>query len=566
MKLRFFLLLILLSVISYAQKNYYSNPVKIPLNLSASFAELRTNHFHSGIDIKTNGTTGIPVNAVADGYISRIAVSPSGFGKALYINHPNGTTSVYAHLKNFREDITEYVKNQQYKNQSFRVDLQIPENTFKVFQNEIIAYSGNSGSSAGPHLHFEIRDTPSEEPLNPLQLGFPVNDKTPPKIFSLSVIPLENRSHVDFRDEKKKYPVVFYDGQFHISKNPVIPVSGQIGFAIQTNDYFDDSWNKCGIYSLNYWVDNELYFSFKMDRFSFNETRYLNSHIDFEEYKTTQRRYIRTWRQPGNKLRLYDYEFNRGIYNFTDGNVHTVKMELTDTYGNLSVLEFRVKSVDSDFFAQNEEFTELFEFNKKNTFFADEIQLQVPEDALYDNLEFVYDSGTDERFFSSIHKVHNNKTPLHKSAEITIKTSGLPKELHSKALLVKIDEKNGEFYSAGGDYKNGWVTAKVREFGNYAVYVDTIAPIIIPLSIRNSSELIESNRIRFKVSDELSGIAEIKGLLDGKWMLFDHDAKSHVITHYFDSERFELNRQHNFSLFVTDYKGNTKTYEASFRK
>jgi hypothetical protein len=246
--------------------------------------------------------------------------------------------------------------------------------------------------------------------------------------------------------------------------------------------------------------------------------------------------------------------------------VHNIKIELTDTYGNLSVLEFRVKSSDSDFFAKNMEYTELFEFNKKNTFFANEIQVQVPEDALYENLEFVYDTGADEQFFSKIHKVHNNKTPLHKSAEINIKTSDLPKELHSKALLVKIDEKNGKFYSAGGDYKNGWITARIREFGNYAVSVDTIAPIIIPLSIRNNSELIESNRIRFKVSDELSGIAEIKGILDGKWMLFDHDAKSHVITHYFDSKRFELNKQHDFKLIVTDYKGNTKIYEASFRK
>lgn len=567
MKIRLLTFLLIFTLYGNSQTRYYTDPVKIPLNLSASFAELRSNHFHSGIDIKTNGVTGIPVNSVADGYISRIAVSPTGFGRALYIDHPNGTTSVYGHLKKFRDDIEAYVKNEQYRRKSFRVDLQVPPGKFNVLQDEVVAFSGNSGSSGGPHLHFEIRDTETEEPLNPLKFNFPVADQTAPKIFSLMVEPLKKGSHANFSTAKQKYPVVFYDGRFHLSNNPVIPVYGEIGFAIQAIDYFDNSWNKCGIYTLKLKIDGELYYSFVKDRFAFSETRYINSHIDFEEYKTSSRRYIKTWKDPGNALRIYDYIREDGIYRFDDGNIHQVKIEITDSYNNTSTLEFKVKSEYKKLAARNENYTEVFEYDKVNRFFAEGIQLELPEGALYTNLKFNYSAEPGgEVFFSDIHSVHNDKAPLHERAEIKIKTHNLPKELRLKALLVNVNEKTGKFYAAGGEYNNGWVNSSVREFGNYAVAVDTIAPIIIPLSIRNSSELTESSRIRFKISDELSGIDKIEGYLDGKWALFEYDAKSHLITHHFDAERFELKKRHDFVLSVTDYRGNTKTYEASFWK
>ena len=567
MKIHLIFFFLIYTAAGFAQSRYYSDPVKIPLNLSGSFAELRSNHFHSGIDIKTKGITGIPVNSVAAGFISRIVVSPTGFGRALYIDHPNGTTSVYAHLKEFREDIEEFIKDEQYKRQSFKVDMPIPQNRFNVVQDEIIAYSGNSGSSGGPHLHFEIRDTETEEPLNPLNYQFPVKDNTAPKIFSLMAVPLSEHSHVNNSGGSQKFSVVFYEGKFHLQSNPTIPLFGEVGFAVQTNDYFDDSWNKCGIYSLKLKIDGELYYSFVMDRFAFHESRYLNSHIDYEEYKTSGRRYIKTWLEPGNKLRIYDYVRENGIYKFDDGNIHHIRLELTDTYGNASVLQFNVKSSYHNVNSHQEEYSAWLEYDRSNRFREDEIRLEIPEGALYKDLSFSYGlKPGGEAFYSGIHWIHNNKTPLHESAALKIKVKGLPDQLESRALLVNIDPRTGNFRAAGGEYSNGWVSASIREFGNYAVAVDTVAPVIIPLSIRNSSELIESNRIRFKVSDNLAGIEKIEGYLDGKWMLFEWDPKTHLIAHYFDAERFELNKRHQFVLSVTDYRGNTKTYEASFWK
>ncbi|MDX1284434.1 MAG: M23 family metallopeptidase, partial [Draconibacterium sp.] len=215
-----FYLFLFISVLSYGQERYYSNPVKIPMLLSGSFAELRSNHFHSGIDIKTQGTTGIPIFAVADGYISRIAVSPTGFGKALYIKHPNGTTSVYAHLLKFQPEVENYVKNRQYEEKSYKVDLHLPSFLFPIKKDDEIAKSGNSGSSGGPHLHFEIRDTHTQEPLNPLKYNFPITDNIPPKIFSVLVVPLDEKSHVNFGTVQRSYPVVFYDGKYQLKNNP----------------------------------------------------------------------------------------------------------------------------------------------------------------------------------------------------------------------------------------------------------------------------------------------------------------------------------------------------------
>ena len=561
-----FILLLIISLASSAQNKYYTPPVKIPLHLSASFGELRSNHFHTGIDIKTQGRTGLPVNAAADGFISRIVVSPTGYGNALYIDHPNGTTTVYGHLKKFREDIQKYVRDIQYKNKSFHVDIAVPHDSFPVLKNEIIAESGNTGSSGGPHLHFEIRDTQTEEPLNPLKYNFPVSDKTAPKLFSLLIEPLSQTSHVNYSNTKKVYPVVFYDGKYHISHNPVIPVYGKIGFAIQANDYFDNSWNKCGLYSIELDVDGTQHFLIQMDRLSFDQARYINSYIDYEMYVDKKRRYQKTWVEPGNKLQNYIFLNDQGISDIEDENMHHIKMVLKDTYGNTSELDFDVKGDFRDVKVPVKPFTKKFSYNKENRWHNNHFQIDVPEGALYTDLNFQYKEIPATAFFSDIHVIDKNTVPLQKSATIKIKTHNLPETLYSKALIVNVDTLTGEVDAAGGTCRNGWMEGEISTFGNYAVTVDTVPPTIIPLSIKDKNTLTEPNQIRFKIDDDLAGIDSYEGTIDGNWALFEYDLKKKQIRYVFDKNRFETNKNHQLVLKVTDTRGNTAVYEATFRK
>lgn len=562
-----FLFTLLCSITAIGQNKYYSAPVKIPLLLSGNFAELRSNHFHSGIDIKTQGVIGIPVHSSADGFVSRITVSSSGYGNALYINHPNSTTTVYGHLSSFRDDIAQYVKENQYNEKSFNVDLQILPGKFTVNKDEIIANSGNSGSSGGPHLHFEIRDTKSEKPLNPLKYDFDILDKTPPKVFSLIIAPLSETSHVKQDIRKRRFQIVFYDGKYHIENNPAVPVYGEIGFAIETNDYLDNSYNKCGIYSLQLTVDDELYFSNQFDQFSFDQSRYINSYIDYETYIELNRRFQKTWVDAGNKLSTYNYLKGSGSFKAVDNQIHKIQILLKDTYGNSSTLEFRIESKPSEIAQTPKTFQKKFNYKIENEFKTDDIELKIPKGAMYNDLNFEYKTmPVSPGYYSEIHVVHYNTTPLHKSANIRIKTKNLPEPLQSKALLVIIDDKTGKSWTAGGRFEKGWITSKIRSFGHYAIKIDTIPPTVISLSIQTNNKLTEANRIRFKISDDLAGIKMIEGMLDGKWALFEYDSKNNLITHKFDKQRFEFNKNHQLVLTVSDNKGNSTKYEATFWK
>ncbi len=564
--LLFFLLLI--SLFSSGQKGYYTAPVKIPMMLSASFAELRSNHFHSGIDIKTQGVIGIPIYAIADGFVSRISVSPGGYGNALYIDHFNGTTSVYGHLNEFREDIQRYIKKIQYQQKSFKVDVSVSPELFLVEKEELIAKSGNSGSSGGPHLHFEIRDTKTEEPLNPLDFGFNIADKTSPKMYALLISPLSETSHVNFQTCKLVYPLLFSNGKYRLPGNTTIPGYGKIGFAIEANDFFDLSANRCGINSIEMKVDEERTFSAQLNRFSFDESRYINSYVDYEELVKQGRRFQKTWIDPGNRLRNYETNIGDGVLDAsTEGQIFQIDIEIKDSYGNSAALTLNVESKFAEVKKLIPDFAENFEYHKRNRIVLDEMQLDIPEGALYSSFPFEYKTSVaGEEYFSDLHQVHYNTVSLHKSSSLRIKTKNLDKKLEPKALLVNIDPKTNKYWAAGGSFENGWMKTEIRTLGTYGVRVDTIAPTIIPHSIKQKNALSESTRIRFTVSDDLSGIDKIEGTIDGMWALFEYDSKNNLITHYFDAERFELGKRHDFKLTVSDYKNNIASYEATFWK
>ena len=547
-------------------RNYFAPPLKIPFFLAGNFAELRPNHFHAGIDIKTQGKTGLPVYAAASGYVSRISISPSGYGNALYINHPNGTTTVYGHLESFAPQIEQYIRKIQYEKEVFAVDQDIPDGILPVKKGDQIAKSGNAGSSGGPHLHFEIRRTKEQIVLNPLLFNMPVKDHIKPIIQSLVIYPLSDDATVAGKTTAQKFGTVLTGNSWQLKPNQTIQVYGKIGFGIQSVDLLDGYPNKCGIYSMKLSVDNELLYSFTMDDFPQDGSRYINSHMDYERAIRTGQRLYRTWLQPGNKLEIYDTIEKRGIFKATDEKVHQVKYEITDAYGNETSLAFQVQSKEIKT-TPRESKGEEFKYNRNNSIRNDELEFSVPEGALYDDVDFLYSKKTTlPKFYSPVYQLHNSYVPLHFACPLRIKATNLPSNLQDKAMLAQIDPATGKIYSATGKFVDGWVEGNIKLLGNYTIAVDNIAPKIASLSISDKKPLNGASSIKFKVTDNLSGIESFRGTIDGKWVLFEYDLKNNLLSYTFDKARFQFNKNHSLILEVTDFKGNTSTYKANFHK
>lgn len=546
--------------------NYYGSPVKIPIFLAGNFAELRPNHFHAGIDIKTQGRTGIPVFSAADGYISRISISPSGYGKVLYVNHPNGTTTVYGHLEGFTNSIDEYIRNIQYEKEVFTLDQQVPEGLLPQKKGDQIARSGNSGSSGGPHLHFEIRRTKEEVYLNPLLYHMPVKDKTKPTIQSIMVYPVSDDASVSGKQTPQKFETIASGNAYQLKVKQIIQVSGKIGFGIQSVDLLDGSPNKCGIYSIKLTIDNELIYSFTMDDLVINESRYVNSHIDYERAIRSGLRLYCTWLEPGNKMSIYNTVEKHGVFKATDDKEHQVKYEITDAYGNSTNIEFAIKSKEIKM-PKSEPKGELFKYNHHNRIKNDELDFSVPEGALYNDVDFIYAKKPAlSKFYSPVYQLHNPYVPLHFACPLRIKATNLPVKLQGKAMLAQIDPVTGRIFSATGKFIDGWVEGNVRVLGNYALAIDTVKPKITPLSMTDKKTGKVADKIQFKISDNLSGIESFRGKIDDHWVLFEYDLKNNLLSYVFDKKRFQFNKKHSLNLEVTDNKGNTSTYKTNFLK
>ncbi|MDA3818190.1 MAG: M23 family metallopeptidase [Prolixibacteraceae bacterium] len=561
-EINLFLLVFFIQINVFSQLPEFTAPVDFPIVLNGNFGELRTNHFHAGIDIKTNGETGLPVYAIDDGYISRIAVSPSGYGKAIYIDHPNGYTSVYAHLDGFTDTVAKWVKKEQYRLKSYQVNLYPEKKQFEFNKGDLIAHSGNSGSSAGPHLHFEIRNTSNQNPVNPQNFNFGIEDQTNPVAENLFIYPLSDSSHVENSIKKKYYKLVFYDGAYHIKGKPTIDGFGKLGFGIDAIDHIDGNWSKCGIYQMEYWVDNQLVNAFQIDQLQYSKMRDINSHIDYEAAIKRNEKYHKTFIEPGNKLEIYKQTWNRGIFNFNDGKRHTVKIVFFDINMNSAKVEFTLRSTKPVNHPELKT-AAFFHYNEENKFSDDEIDVTLPSNALYNDLHFIYKKGkTPPGAFSSLHRVHRPFTPLDKAIDIAVKPVNLPEELNDKALLAYFDIKEGTYSAIGGEFTDGKVVSKTMTFGDICIVTDTISPKIDVLSFKNN-QLMEPNRIRFKIEDELSGIDKYNVYIDGGWILFSYDMKRDMLEYVFD-EHIEKGKTHQLKIEVKDNKNNRSSYETSF--
>jgi len=544
-----------------------TSPVKPPFFFAGDFGELRPNHFHSGLDFRTQGQTGLPVFAVKDGYISRINISPTGYGNALYLNHPDGTTSVYGHLLKFHPKIDEYVKEKQYDRESFQINLTPLSGTFPFHKGDIIAWSGNSGSSGGPHLHFEIRDTQTERAYNPIFYHFGITDNSAPKIIALYAYPLTENSSIYQDQNKKRLEAVPVPGGYRLKNNAPIAIHGKIGFGIQAEDFFNGTGLKCGIYSATLFCDKKEIFGFKMDNFSFENARYANAQSDYEEHLLSNRWVERLFRQPGNYLDIYYPENSNGILNLDDNKGHEFEIVVYDAFKNKTSLKFR--TIDKKCLHPNKPkpFTKEFFFDKANSFENDQIRIELPKGALYDNLKFNWKSAPrPEGCYSELQQISSRYIPIHIPCSISIKCENLPEQLTSKALIVSIDPVKGGKTAIGGEYSRGWVTAKSGVLGNFSVMADQTPPRITALSIKDQKTLTDPLKIQFKISDNLSGIKSYRGEIDGKWVLFEYDEKTGVLTYSFDKQRMVFGKSHLLRLVVTDNRENSSEYKAIIYK
>ena len=336
-------LFLLLSLFSSAQNNYpqdyFSNPLEIPLILSGNFAELRSNHFHSGLDIKTQQRRGLKVIASARGFVSRIKVSHYGYGKALYISHPNGYTTVYAHLQKFAPEIEAYIKKHQYEKESYEVEMFPSAESLPILKDSIVAYSGNSGGSGGPHLHFEIRDK-EERPINPMLFGIDVKDSSNPIVKSIYAYPLDDKSFVNKKNAKHKLRLIpLKNGEYAVES---IEAIGNIGFGIETIDRQDLAANSNGVYNIQTFINGSRNFELDFKRFSFDETKHLNQLIDYEHYTTKKQRIQKLFRI-NNPLSIFKSTLNDGFITIEDSTYSVYKIRIADYKNNESWVTLNIK-------------------------------------------------------------------------------------------------------------------------------------------------------------------------------------------------------------------------------
>ncbi|SFH17545.1 M23 family metallopeptidase [Pedobacter insulae] len=550
----------------YSDHKYPLTDFRQPLDISppalaGSFGELRTNHFHSGIDFRTNQKIGYPVYAVADGYVARLRVQNSGFGLALYLNHSNGYTSVYGHLSRFNPKIGQEVKNIQYRNKRYEIDEFPNADLMPVRKGDIIAYSGNTGSSGGPHLHFELRDTKTEATINPQLLGIQIPDNIPPVITAMYVYRLNEQPFNEFTP-KQYFQVTGNNGKYNLNKVKTINLSGEVGFGIVATDKHNGMSGINGVYSIELALDGDIIYTSALERFSFENSRAINSHLDYPALLTYKRSIQKSFVDPGNPLQIYSNLINQGRVSFNDGKLHQLQYILTDAKGNKSTLIFNVQADTKATITSPATPAEItFAFNKVNEFVNDEIKVVFPKGTLYNDLNFIYKKlpKPQTNAFSPIHQIQNNLTPLHLGFELSIKADSSLTKHQNKALIVNTNRS-----SQGGTFENGYIKTTVKTFGNFFIAIDTIAPVIIPINLSQGKNMKNISKMTFKIKDNLSGIKSFNGYIDGKWILMEFDTKTATLWHTFD-ERTSSGK-HDLALQVVDMKDNIKRYAIEFYK
>ncbi len=540
--------------------NAFRSPLDIPHQASGTFGELRATHFHAGDDFRTQQRVGLPLFSIADGYVSRVRVQIGGGGNSVYITHPNGYTSVYLHMHEFSPKLTNIVRTRQYEEKRFDVDIALDETHVPLKKGDRIGLAGNSGSSQGPHLHFEIRDSKTENPLNPQLFGLTFPDNVTPTIHGITVYDLGDDPFSEHTPRRHQQVKGAGAGKYTLATNQVIPVNGRFGVGINTVDRHNGTTFNNGVYSIELLLDGKPVSTVVFEELSFATSRAIHAYIDYPHSITQKARIQKSFKDPNNPINIFYELAGDGSLKLDDQETHTLTYRVRDVHGNTSTLTFNVRNTAGF----NPNFkrvpgTAMFRYDKENRFSSENVEIIMPENALYDHVYFNYHQGAKPaKGYSMVQHLHNNLTPLFESYELKIKPdASLTDRLKDKAIIV--DQRGN---SHGGNYEDGMVRTKTRSFGSFHIAVDTMAPSIRPQNISEGKNMAALSRMNFLISDDLSGIQSFNGYLNGEWILMEYDPKNRSLWHVFESTLPK--GKHHFKLEVTDWKNNTQVYEVNF--
>jgi len=557
---RFLVLLLLFAVCLSAQDNYpketFRSPLDIPLILAGTFGELRSNHFHSGIDIKTQQRQGLPIYAIGDGTVTRIKISLWGYGKAIYVAHPNGYTSVYGHLQKFSPEIEEYIKKIQYQKKSYEIEVFPEYGEVKVKKDDIIAYSGNSGGSSGPHLHFEIRSSVSEKPTNPLLYGLEVRDATNPTLVGLYGYTLSENAQLNKGNQKTQINFSKQkDGTFLADK---VTALGTIGFGFVGFDRQDLAANKNGVYAVRQVVNGKVYTDYDFETFSFTETRYINTLIDYNHFGKYRQRIQKCFKSAGNRLSIYNKLVNDGKIEVKEGLSYNVELLIYDLEGNLTKVIIPVEGKKEVLKAKKTpQNTDNFIIAKRpNNYDLGLAKVYFPANTFYENFYIDLKKGNDTV------TVHNNRIPAHRNFTLSFDASKYTEEERKQLFIARLDRKLKPYYAS--TYKRGSTfTTRTRNLGTYTLAKDTIAPKIRTKNFKHKQWLNNYRYLSLLISDDLSGIDSYDATLNGEWILMEYEPKTKTLTYNFDDKILDK-KQCELKVVVKDNVGNTNTLEVSF--
>jgi hypothetical protein len=554
----------LLSFFSHAQlfaerdypADYFRYPLNIPMRLNANFGEMRPNHFHMGIDLFTEKRENLPVFAVAEGWVSRIKIDPTGFGNAIYLSHPNGYTTLYAHMNTFAPFMLELLETGQYANESWKGDVDFEVNELKVKKGDFIGYSGNTGASAGPHVHYEIRRTDDDACLNPL-FFHPVKDATPPVISKIAIYDRNKSTY----EQSPKIILPIKSGNEYVTQGGIITVnSSRISVAIVATDAITGVPNQNGIYEAVVYLDDIPVSGFLMDDIGYQQTRYLNAHIDYRLQAGSGSYFQHLTPLPGDRLPIY-YRKKDGVLEL-DNDEHQLKIQVKDPNGNKSVFRCKIRLAQPLSASSNPEKDSRYMLpNQINVFEAEGIQLVTTEKAFYDAFKFVYGSKTSLSGLSRVHILHHQSIPVHDSMTIRIMPQKPLNEQQAKRVVMIREGKGKKEFRRTTEVK-GWYEAKYRDFGEFRLELDEQAPVIQISGLSEGFTIKKGHVITCTVTDNLEKIYSFRAEIDGKWVMFTGIGP---VYRYSVDEHCSTGK-HILKIIAEDVAGNSITNEISFNR